>query len=114
MFEGADGMIRVDNMGQNFAVIPQRLKPTPAVKGDKYHSGADHVRNFLECVKSRSEPTAPVEIGHRSASLCHLGNIAIALQKKLRWDPAAEKFTGSGSDEANKLLAREAREPWSV
>jgi predicted dehydrogenase len=114
MFEGTDGIVRVDNMGQNFAVIPEQLKPTPAVEGDRYHSGADHVRNFLECVKSRSEPAAPVEVGHRSASLCHLGNIAIRLEKKLRWDPTAEKFTGGGSDEANAMLTREAREPWSV
>jgi hypothetical protein len=68
----------------------------------------------LECVKSRSEPAAPVEVSHRSASLCHLGNIAIKLQEKLRWDPKGEKFVGSQSDEANALIDRPARDSWAT
>jgi predicted dehydrogenase len=110
IFEGTNGMVRIDNMGQNFVVIPDALKPTPVIDAEKYHSGDDHVRNFLDCVKSRSEPAAPVEIGHRSASVCHLGNIAIRLKAKLKWDPKAERFVGDKSDEANALLTREARQ----
>jgi hypothetical protein len=72
------------------------------------------MRNFLACVKTRSEPNAPIEVGHRSASLCHLGNIAIKLQAKLRWDAKNEKFTGTGSDEANALLDRPARDDWAT
>jgi hypothetical protein len=72
------------------------------------------MRNFLECVKSRSEPNAPVDVGHRSASLCHLGNIAIKLQAKLRWDAQSERFTGSHSDEANALLDRPSRNAWAT
>ena len=114
MFEGTDGIVRIDNMGQNFVVLPKSIKPKPVMDVERYHSGEDHVRNFLECVKSRSEPVSPVELGHRSATICHLGNIAIRTGSKLRWDPAAEKFTGSGSDEANAMLHREARAPWNV
>jgi predicted dehydrogenase len=110
IFEGTNGMVRIDNMGQNFVVIPEALKPKPVIDAEKYHSGDDHVRNFLDCVKSRSEPAAPVEIGHRSASVCHLGNIAIRLKARLKWDPKAERFVGDKSDEANALLTRDARQ----
>lgn len=74
--------------------------------GDYY---ADHVRNFLDCVKSRQEPIEPVEAGHRSASVCHLWNIAIArMGKKLAWDPVGEKFTND--EDANGMLARPVRD----
>jgi len=71
---------------------------------------ADHVRNFLNSVKSREEPIAPVEIGHRTASVCHLGNIAIRLMRKLQWDPEEERFVND--DEANQMLERPMRAPW--
>jgi hypothetical protein len=95
--------------------IPQKLKSEtfgPNVP-DVYISNDDHQRNFIECVKSRQEPAAPVEIGHRSASICHLGNIALKLKAKLKkWDPARERFVDN--DEANSLLHRSVRETWSA
>jgi predicted dehydrogenase len=114
MFEGTDGIVRVENMGQNFVVVPNKLKPKPVLDVEKYHSGDDHVRNFLDCVKSRNEPNAPVELGHRSASVCHLGNIAIRLQAKLKWDPKTEQFTGARCEEANAMLNRSARGTWEA
>jgi predicted dehydrogenase len=114
VFEGTEGMIRIDNMGQNFFATPNSLWPKDVKGTEKYHSGEDHVRNFLDCIKSRKDPAAPVEIGHRSASLCHLGNIAIKLQAKLKWDPKAERFVGSKADEANALLNRPARDSWAA
>ena len=72
----------------------------------------DHVRNFLNAVKARKDPIAPVEIGHRTASLCHLGNIAIRLMRKLQWDPEKEQFVGDA--EANSMLARPLRAPWHL
>ena len=67
----------------------------------------DHVRNFLDCIKSRQDPVAPVEIGHRSATVCHLGNIAMQLRRKLRWDPVQESFVDD--DQANQMLLRPLR-----
>jgi predicted dehydrogenase len=110
IFEGTDGLVRVDNQGQNFFVTPAKIWPAGVKGTEKYHSGDDHVRNFLDCVKSRSEPASPVEIAHRSATLCHLGNIAIRLQTKLKWDPKTERFTGEKSADANALLSRPSRE----
>ena len=70
-------------------------------------------RDFLDCVKSRKDPYFPVDIGHRVSTVCHLGNIAIELGRKLRWDPAAEQFLGD--DQANELRkVRPMRKPWSL
>ncbi len=70
-------------------------------------------RDFLDCVKSRTDPYFPVDIGHRVSTVCHLGNIAIELGRKLRWDPAAEQFIGD--DQANELRkVRPMRKPWSL
>lgn len=112
-FYGDDGVVSIDNQGQNATVIPRSQAPEMLQKRVKYHSGGDHVRNFLDCVKTRSEPAAPVEVGHRSASICHIGNIALKLKAKLEWDPKAEQFEGSGADEANKHLDREQRTSWA-
>jgi hypothetical protein len=68
--------------------------------------------NFFDCVRSRKLPVADVETGHRSASLCHLGVIALRLGRKLKWNPTHEKFVGEGSKEASKMLAREMRKPF--
>ena len=65
---------------------------------------ARHVQNFLDCVKSRSNPNADIEIGHLSTRLCHLGNIAFRLGKKLTFDASNETFH---DPEANALLSRE-------
>jgi len=69
-------------------------------------------RNFLDCVKSRTDPYFPVDIGHRVSTVCHLANHAIQLKRKLRWDPEKEIFPGD--QEANALLSREMRDPWKL
>jgi predicted dehydrogenase len=71
----------------------------------------DHVRNFLDCVKSRQRPNADVEEGHRSTSLCLLANIALATKSRLEWDGKAETFTNNSA--ANELLDYGYRQPWS-
>ena len=69
-------------------------------------------RDFLNCVKSRKDPYFPVEIGHRVSSVCHLANISIRLGRKLKWDPAAERF--ENDSEANAMLSRPMRNPWKL
>lgn len=70
----------------------------------------NHMKNWLDCIKTRERPIADVEIGHRSATMCHLGNIARWTGRKLRWDPVKEEFVGD--KEANQYLDRERRKPW--
>jgi predicted dehydrogenase len=72
----------------------------------------DHARNFLDCVRSRQDPVEPVEAGHRTASLCHLANIAMRLRRKIRWDPHTEQIVND--EEADKMLSRPIRAPWTL
>ncbi|WP_071597074.1 Gfo/Idh/MocA family protein [Niabella aurantiaca] len=70
------------------------------------------IRNFLDCVKSRKEPWATLETGHRSTTMAHLGTIAMQTKKRLEWDAVNERF--ANSEEANKLLSYAYREPWKL
>jgi len=112
LFEGTEGTVRIDNQGRNFVTIPRKLREERFGKDipEVYPSNDDHQRNFVDCVKSREEPAAPVEVGHRSATVCHLGNIALRLKKQLKWDRESAHLVGS--DEANALLSRPTRQSW--
>ena len=82
--------------------------PTVRLYVSKNHKG-----NWADCIRSRKRPIADVEIGHRSATVCHLANIARWLSgRKLKWDPKAERFTND--DEANTHLDRPRRKPWTI
>jgi len=72
----------------------------------------DHHANWFECIRSRRQPSCNEEIGHRSASIGHLGMIAYKLRRSLKWDPVKEEFIGD--DAANRLRARAMREPWRM
>ena len=69
--------------------------------------------DFLKCVKSRQDPYFPVDIGHRVSSVCHLGNIAIKVGGKLRWDPEKEVFIGNAAANALRRV-RPMRKPWTL
>ena len=92
-----------------------RLNPAlaeePAAGKIDRHKADAHMRNFFDCVQSRKQPICDAEIGHRSASICHLGNISIRLGRKLKWNPASEKFIDD--KQANEWLARAQRKPWT-
>jgi predicted dehydrogenase len=113
-FVGADGW--VGNDGWTAAVKASSPEILRSVIGpNELHlftcPEGEH-RNFLDCVKSRRDPYFPAEIGHRCCSLAHLGNIAMELGRKLRWDPQAEAFLDD--DQANRMRARAQREPWTL
>ena len=72
-----------------------------------------HMGNFVDCIRSRQAPICDAEIGHRSVSLCHLGNISLRLGgRALEWDPKKEEF--KGDRDANGMLRRTQRKPWTV
>ncbi len=73
---------------------------------------AQHTRNFIECLRSGGRPVCDVETGHRATLVGHLGNIAMAVGKKLRWDPESETFPDDA--DARTLLFREPRKPWAI
>jgi predicted dehydrogenase len=69
-------------------------------------------QDFVNCVKTRKETMIPAEIGHRTATMCQIGHIALETGGKLKWNPETECFTNN--DEANKLLTRPHRSPWGI
>jgi predicted dehydrogenase len=90
-------------------------KFAPATEAREVKGGdldAQHVRNFLDCVKSRQRPNGDVEEGHRSAVMCHLGNLSTRLGRSLTWDATHERVVND--DEANKMLKKEYRKPWAL
>jgi len=110
-FEGTDGWIDVRD--DKWTGSPESLKTT-VIGANEIHlyKSNDHHRNFVDCIKSRQQTAAPVETGHRSTSICHLGNIAMRLQRKLLWDPVKERFTNC--EEANQMLVKPMRSPWHL
>jgi hypothetical protein len=72
----------------------------------------DHHGNWLECVKSRRQPIAPVEVAHRSCSACLIHHLAMKSKRKLFWDPVKERFRND--DEANAMLSRPQRRPYAI
>jgi predicted dehydrogenase len=110
-FEGTDGWIWVTRGDLSASDDGLLTTPLPESASHLEVSG-DHMANFFDCVRSRKDPIAHVEVGHRSASLCHLGAISLRLGRSLRWDPTTELFTGEGAAEANAYVAREMRKPY--
>jgi hypothetical protein len=91
---------------------PADILLTPLGEKDwRCYPSSNHKRNWVECVRSRKAPICPPEVGHRTATVCHLCNIGYRLRKKLRWDPVKEQFDDA---EANKLVSREARAKWKL
>ncbi len=92
---------------------PPELVEEP-IRDNEIHlyESTNHTENWLECIKSREKPIADVEIGQRSTTLCHLGNIARWVGRKMVWDPEKEIFPGD--DEANAFLDRPRRKGYEL
>jgi predicted dehydrogenase len=110
-FQGSDGWVWV-NRGAIETGPATLLDYEPAENEIRLPRSPGHMRNFIDCVKSRKEPVAPIEQAHRSITVAHLGNIALRLGRNVKWDPAAEKFIGD--EKANEMLSRPMRKPWSL
>lgn len=109
LFQGSDGWISIK--GGVIDAHPKSLLESKISPNEIHlYSSIDHKRNFLDCVKTRAESIAPVRIGHRSITICHLGNIAMMLKRKLQWDTDTERFVNDA--EADRMLARPMRNPW--
>jgi len=115
-FEGDRGWVHVTRGGlkaEPESLLRYKLKPDeihlPRPAGD-HRQG--HRRDFLDCVKKRAETIVPIEIGHRSATVCHLGNIAMQLKRPVRWDPSSETFPDD--EQASRMLSRAFREPYGM
>jgi predicted dehydrogenase len=110
MFEGENGWIYV-RRGTIQASDEALIKDPLPAGAHRLYASRNHMGNFFECVRSRKDPVADVEAGHRSVTICHLGALAMRLGRPLKWDPVKEDFVGDA--EASGYVAREQREAWS-
>lgn len=111
-FEGSAGTIYVDR--KEIRSVPGDILEKGLGENDtRLYESNDHVGNFLECMRTREQPICNAEVGHRSSSICNLGNIAMILgREKLRWDPEKEEFPDD--PEANAMVKPSMREPWTL
>lgn len=110
-FEGTDGWIQFTG-GSLQASAASILEAPLGPDALRLPVSPGHYRNFIDSVKSREEPIEPVEVGHSTASVCHLGNIAMRLKRPLEWDPSAERFRDDA--QADAMLRRPYRGEWRV
>jgi predicted dehydrogenase len=111
-FQGTAGSVYVDR--GRLETDPKSLLDTKiGPEGVHLYASGDHFRNFIACVISREPTAAPVEVAHRSITICHLGNIAMRLGRdRLRWDPRTETIVDD--HEATQMLGRNYRAPWAL
>jgi hypothetical protein len=110
-FEGSDGWVFVNR--EEFKVHPKTVLDSRLGPSEMHlYESNDHIGNFIDCVKSRSQTVAPAEVAHHSIMVGHLGVIAIKMGRKLNWDPKKERFVND--EEADRLLSRPMRSPWHL
>ncbi len=111
--EGSDGWIFIHIHGGRLEASPASLLYEQLEPGEiRVGRSKSHQQNFIDCVKTRELPFASVEIGHRTATICHLVNIAMQMESKLKWDP--EKEVILNDDQANRMISRPMRIPWHL
>lgn len=111
MFEGDDGWILVSRNGSH-AEPQSLLREIIGPDGIRLSRSADHRRDFLNAVKTRTRPISHIDAAVRSDAVCHLADISMRLGRKLRWNPATEQF--ANDDTANRMLSRPMRSPWRI
>jgi predicted dehydrogenase len=111
-WSGTEGNIILNDSGYQLTTEPKRANLDSMKKPGSGDPRPAHVRNFLDCVKSRQQPVLNLEVGHHVSTVAHLGNIAYRTGHKVVWDAANEKIIGDPA--ADKLVGVKYREPWKL
>ena len=111
VFHGTEGTILVSR-GSIWSDRPGILNTPLGPDEDHLNRGRSHRDDFLHCIKTGQLPIAHAEVGHRTNTVCQLGNICNIVKRPLKWDPEAERFIDD--EEANRLLSRSMRSPWRL
>ncbi|HEX7903618.1 MAG TPA: Gfo/Idh/MocA family oxidoreductase [Chitinophagaceae bacterium] len=111
LFTGTEGEIRIGR--GKLETTPASLK-TEIISDTQKHvyKSENHYKDFLNAMRTRVKPICDVETGHRTATVCNIGNIAYQLKRPLKWNPKKEKFKGDA--EANALLGRPMQNEWAI
>ncbi len=111
LFTGTEGEIKLQR--NKIETTPTALATKDLTNAaQKVYKSENHYLDFLNAMKTRSMPVCDVEIGHRTASVCNIGNIAYRLNRALQWDPKKEQF--KNDKEANALLTRKMNKEWGI
>lgn len=111
LFTGTEGELRVAR--GKIETTPVSVKDRKIGETEKHvYKSENHYKDFLNAMRKRTQPICDVEIGHRTASVCNIGNIAYELKRPLQWNPKKEQF--KNDDEANALLGRPMLKEWGI
>ena len=110
-FIGESGIVHV-NRGQLESWPPNIVTDPLGASEKPLYKSSNHQQNWIDCIKSRNRPICDVEIGARSATVCHLGNLAYWHHRALKWDPAKWQFVND--HEADTWRDRDRRSPWKL
>ncbi len=112
VFHGDEGWIGDFNMGTFFASNQDLWKLDLKADDERVYESKGHVRNFIDCVKSRNEPVCPVEMAIRCDTIAHMVNIAAQTRRVIHWDPKSEQILND--EEAARMTTRPSREEWKI
>lgn len=111
-FTGTEGTLVINDSGWEILREPRKDSLEPK----KFPGGPDprpaHVRNFIDCVKSRRQPVESLDVGHQVSTVAHLGNLALRTGRRIVWDPATETVVDDPA--ANRLVTTPYRTPWKL
>jgi len=110
-YEGDEGWIETGDSGQ-FAIYPESLRTEQTVFTRRGTDPTTHIRNFLDCVKTRKPANANADVAARSHVVSHAAYIAWQLGRTLQFDPVKEEFLAD--EEANRMRSRAMRAPWRI
>jgi hypothetical protein len=110
-YEGDEGWIETGDSGK-FAIYPESLRTERTVFRQAGTDPSTHIRNFLDCIKTRKPANSNADVSARSHVVCHAAYIAWQLGRTLKFDPVKEEFMGD--DEANRMRSRAMRDPWHI
>ncbi|MBU6401704.1 MAG: Gfo/Idh/MocA family oxidoreductase [Verrucomicrobia bacterium] len=110
-FIGDEGWIQVDDETDVVTAEPKSILSLKAAGGKSWADAGSHIRNLLDSIRSRRPTRCNPEVAHRAMTICEAMNLSLRLGRKLKWDPAKEQFDDA---EANRMLERKRRAPWTV
>lgn len=111
-FVGTEGWIQVDDETNVVTAEPESILRYRGISSRSWAHTGEHIRNFLDCIRSRRETVCSAEKSHRATTVGHIANICLRLGRSLKWDPQSERFVNDS--QANAMISRAMRPPWRL
>ena len=111
-FTGDEGWIEIHDATGEMKSEPKSLSAKSSQPEHHYNILSPHIRNFLECMRTRRLTVCCPEVAHRAHTMAHVSNIALRVGRAVRWNPKTERFINDA--EADRMLSRAMRVPWSI